>query len=169
MYLYKIIIRKPFSLEDAIDIAHPFLSKNMKQVYYTETKNQYTFTNIKRKHFLSSTFDIRTNGRITIYISELRNFKKQHKMRGDGLLSYIYSGNWVNDYSSKAKKVLQQYGNETIQSITILKTPIRDVIEKAINIFSLGKWKKLKAKYGFDTFFHLGLISENNIRKEYYD
>ena len=89
-------------------------------------------------------------------------------MRGDGLLSYIYSGNWVNDYSSKAKKVLQEFGYQTIHSITIVKTPIRDVIEKAMNIFSLGKWKKLKAKYGFDSFFHLGLVVKTTTDKSYY-
>ena len=56
MYLYKIIIRKPTTLLDAIDIARPFLSTNMKQVFYTESKHHYIFINIKRKHFLSNDF-----------------------------------------------------------------------------------------------------------------
>ena len=49
MYLYKIIVRKPFQLDDALDIVRPFVSKNMRQVHYTETKHQLTFINIKRK------------------------------------------------------------------------------------------------------------------------
>jgi hypothetical protein len=166
MYLYKIVVRKPqtdsltLPLSDAIDIVRPFLCKNMKQVHYNETKNQYTFINIKRKHFMSKTFDIRSNGRITIYLGELKQpqFKKHHKMRGEGLMSYIYSGNWVNDYSTKAKKVLHEYGNQHIQSITIYRTPIQKMIDYSLNLFSLGKWKQLKQKYGYDTFFHLALV-----------
>lgn len=73
MYLYKIMIRKPITLFDAIEIARPFLTTNMKQVFYTESKHHYTFINIKRKYFLSNDFDIRTNRKTTIYLGELKH------------------------------------------------------------------------------------------------
>ena len=74
----------------------PFLSKKieMTKVYHTEPKNQFIFTNIKRKYFLSFFFDVRSNGRITIHLGELKH--------------------WINDYWTKAKKVLQKYGNVPI-------------------------------------------------------
>jgi hypothetical protein len=163
VYLHKIIVHKPISFEDALDIARPFFSKQLKQVHFTETKHQFVFTNIKSKHFLTRTFDKRSNpnGTVTIYLGELKQtqFKKQHNMRGDGLMSYIYSGNWVNDYSTTAKKVLQEYGNKAIQSLMIYRTPIQNAIDKTLNVLSIGKWNKLKAKYGYDKFFHLALVA----------
>ena len=53
MFLYQILVRKRIPLRDSIDFARPFLSKNMTQVYHTERKNQFIFTNIKRTYFLS--------------------------------------------------------------------------------------------------------------------
>jgi hypothetical protein len=102
------------------------------------------------------------NKTVTIYLGELKHlqFKQQYHMRGDGLLSYIFNGHWISDYSSKAKKVLQEYGNKTIESLTINRKPIREMIDQGLNVFSLGKWKKLKAKYGYDKFFHLSLVAD---------
>jgi hypothetical protein len=38
------------------------------------------------------------------------------------------------------------------------------MIDKTLDVFSLGKWKKLKAKYGYDKFFHLSLVA--NVGKD---
>ncbi len=62
------------------------------------------------------------------------------------------------DFSNKSKRVLKKYGECPIVKIFIQRTPINKNIEKALNFISLGKWKKNKHKFKFDTFFHLNLI-----------
>ena len=62
------------------------------------------------------------------------------------------------DFSNKIKKILGKYGNQRIRSIYIGRRPINDMVEKAFNIISLGKWSKLKNQFYFDKLFHLFLI-----------
>ena len=62
------------------------------------------------------------------------------------------------DFSNKIKKILKEYGDMKIRSIRIGRRPINNLVEKAFNIISLGKWSKLKDKYYFDRLFHLFLI-----------
>ena len=62
------------------------------------------------------------------------------------------------DFSNKITNILEKYGNMKIRSIRIGRRPINNLVEKAFNIISLGKWSKLKDKYYFDRLFHLFLI-----------
>jgi hypothetical protein len=97
---------------------------------------------------------------MTMLLGELKQsqLKKQHQLRGAGLLQWLRTGNWFTDYSTKAKAVLQQYGDKKIHSLTIYRTPIQ--YDNALNALSLGRWKKLKQKHGYDKFFHLALIAD---------
>ena len=70
------------------------------------------------------------------------------------------------DFSNKVKKILEKYGDKKIVSIRIARKPIEKIIEKALNIISLGKWNKLRKKYYYDTLFHLSLqltLDDNTI------
>ena len=62
------------------------------------------------------------------------------------------------DFSNKIKKILKKYGNKKIVSIQIGRRPINNLIEKAFNIISLGKWNELRNKYYYDKLFHLFLV-----------
>ena len=62
------------------------------------------------------------------------------------------------DFSNKIKKILKEYGEMKIRSIRIGRRPINNLVERAFDIISLGKWSKLKDKYYFDRLFHLFLI-----------
>ena len=62
------------------------------------------------------------------------------------------------DFSNKIKKILGKYGNQKIRSIYIGRRPINDMVEKAFNVISLGKWSKLRDQYYYDKLFHLFLI-----------
>tara|TARA_R110001592_G_scaffold130227_2_gene343377 strand:+ start:1524 stop:2174 length:651 start_codon:yes stop_codon:yes gene_type:complete len=62
------------------------------------------------------------------------------------------------DFSNKIKKILKKYGNEKILSIRAGRRPINNMVEKAFNIISLGKWEKLRKKYYYDKLFHLFLV-----------
>jgi hypothetical protein len=43
-----------------------------------------------------------------------------------------------NDYSPKVKKILKEFGNESITNMYILRTPISKVLRFIMNITSLG-------------------------------
>ena len=62
------------------------------------------------------------------------------------------------DFTKKSKMTLKKYGECPIKQIFITRRPINGMIEKALNLSSLGKWKKLRKEYYYDTLFHLAII-----------
>ena len=60
------------------------------------------------------------------------------------------------DYPPNVKKILTQYGNEIIKSMTLKRTPVNDLITGSLSVFSLGKFGKRMTK-SFDELFHLFL------------
>jgi hypothetical protein len=62
------------------------------------------------------------------------------------------------DFSNKIKKILKKYGDKKIVAIRVGRRPISSMVEKAFNLISLGKWKKLRKKYYYDKLFHLFLV-----------
>ena len=63
------------------------------------------------------------------------------------------------DYSPAIKKVLNQYGNVPIQSITVFRKPIQKFVGTALNVASIGAWGRAVKKYSFDKVFHLYMIA----------
>ena len=72
-------------------------------------------------------------------------------MKGQGIFSPKF------DFTNKMKSVLDKYGDKKIVSINIARRPIANLIEKAFNVISLGKWEKLRKEYYYDKLFHLSL------------
>ena len=69
-------------------------------------------------------------------------------------------------FNNLSTKTLNDYGNDPIKELYIIRTPISDSLNTAINLVSLGKWSELKKKYGFDKLFHLGLVAKLDSGKE---
>jgi inorganic pyrophosphatase/exopolyphosphatase len=63
-----------------------------------------------------------------------------------------------NDYQPKVRELLDKFGDETIKSITVLRTPIMKVFEKLLNTLSGGELKKQMEKMNYDELFHLRLL-----------
>lgn len=79
--------------------------------------------------------------------------------RGAGLWDYVTNLFTANDrYTNKVNAILKKYGDYNISGIIIEKTPIISIIDKAINLISLGKWAEAKKKYNYDDLYHLYLI-----------
>lgn len=57
-------------------------------------------------------------------------------------------------------KTLNEYGNNLIKRMMIIRSPLKSHWENALNVISMGKLKELQNKYGFDKLFHLSLIVE---------
>jgi hypothetical protein len=56
------------------------------------------------------------------------------------------------------KKILDKYGNSQIISLTLGRTPVPSYINTALNVVSLGEWKKRFASQPYDKLYHLYLI-----------
>lgn len=63
-------------------------------------------------------------------------------------------------YPPFVAQALNTYGNYYVSNIRICRRPVPSNTESLINFISNGKWNEAKAKYGFDTFFHLYMLFE---------
>jgi hypothetical protein len=61
------------------------------------------------------------------------------------------------DWSSADKALIIKYGGLRINRLTVVRQPIKGAVDVALNVITIGKWEKAKAKYGFDKLFHLWL------------
>jgi len=62
------------------------------------------------------------------------------------------------DYPPKVRQYLAKNGAGVIQSITIQRTPINSMIDKALNFLTAGKFEEAKRKYAYDKLFHLSMV-----------
>jgi len=164
--LHAVIIKKPYNLEDAKQKAQEFI-KDKKKKYYRETSASYRFRNISKQKFKPKTFRTKKiNNEISLIFGEL---KPEHShLSGSGFFDFFKKGvekvkeffsPRLDGYSNTSKKTLEQYGNLPIKSLTIYRTPISGLIDKALNLISFGKFAELKKQYGFDKLFHLALVA----------
>jgi len=161
--LHAIIFKKDkWNLENAKNEVEKFMNPN--KHFYRETKLSFRFRNIPKTKFKLFKTKKLKNG-ITLIFGEL---KDEHKhLKGSGIRDLINKPiNMIKDffspkkfYNNKTTKMLSQYGNVDIKELTIARTPIMDIINKSLNIISLGKWDKLLKDNGYDKLFHLALIA----------
>jgi hypothetical protein len=84
---------------------------------------------------------------------------RPYEMDGSGFTDYIKNVFTANDrYTNSSKNMLKKYGAYNITALTIEKTPILGIIDKAINLISLGKWETVKKEYNYDDLYHLYII-----------
>ena len=72
-------------------------------------------------------------------------------------LSSFYHGIRL-DWPPKDRSMLKQYGAFTITHITLGRAPIHDMIDKAMQVLSLGRWDDLKKQYNYDRMYHLFML-----------
>ena len=76
------------------------------------------------------------------------NRKIRMELEGTGLWDYVKNVFTANDrFTNKATDMLKKYGGFEIVNIEIVRTPIMSIIDKAINLVSMGKFNELKKKY----------------------
>ena len=84
------------------------------------------------------------------------NRKNKMDLEGAGFFDYIKNVFTANDrFTNKATDMLKKYGGFEIVNIEIVRTPIMSIIDKAINLVSMGKFNELKKKYNYDDMNHL--------------
>ena len=63
----------------------------------------------------------------------------------------------MKEYTNKVKRELEKNGDKRITAMRIARRPINNIIEKALDLVSIGKWSQLRKKYYYDKLFHLSL------------
>jgi uncharacterized cupin superfamily protein len=172
--LHSVIIKKPIALDEAKRLSKDFI-KDKKKNFYRELKKSYHFRNLPKSKFVQFRTK-KVNKKISLVYGELKP-QFQH-LEGSGFMDFLREGynklsNAVSSgvqavskyfsprldgYNNLSKKTIELYGNKKIERMQIYRTPIQKYIETALNVISVGKWKTLKAKNGYDTFFHLALV-----------
>ena len=89
---------------------------------------------------------------------------KKHQKHGSGVVDWIK--NKVSDvfkirngYNNLSSKTIKDYGDWKIFKLHIYRKPIDSVLEKVLNLISLGKFKKGMIESEYDKMFHLGLFA----------
>jgi len=65
-------------------------------------------------------------------------------------------------YTNETRNTLNNYGEQIIADITVVKTPVQKMLISVINVLSYGLFKELMEQHGFDKMFHLGIIVNVN-------
>jgi hypothetical protein len=174
--LHEIIIKKPIELEVARELAQDIM-KNKKR-FVKETKTMYKFRNLPKTKFIPGTIKReKINKQLILVYGELK--QEFGHLEGAGFFDFIKKGvdavknvaskgvqsikkiftPRLDNYNNTTRRTLEQYGNEPIMRLTICRTPIMQILDKVINIISLGKWSASKKENGFDQLFHLQLVA----------
>lgn len=96
-------------------------------------------------------------------------WRRPRRLRGGGFLDSItgaVSGAWTkakdyfrplsDAYTRGTAFNLGRYGNQAITRIQVFRKPVAAMLDKFLNIISLGSFEAAKRKYGYEKFFHLG-------------
>jgi hypothetical protein len=69
---------------------------------------------------------------------------------------------WIgSNIPIKVQNFLKKNGNLPVETLQVGRSPISNTINTALNVISAGQFDKVKAKLGYDVFFHLYLIINN--------
>jgi hypothetical protein len=63
-----------------------------------------------------------------------------------------------SDYSTKAQKLLDKFGDQQIQKITLVRNPVSDALIEVLNVASFGDFKKKLKETEYDKLFHLAIV-----------
>jgi len=163
--LHAVIFKKPCDIEKAKEEVKDYIKSGKKQ-FYRETAKSYRFRNIPKQKFIKSQFKTKKiDKEISLVFGKLK--EEHHHLEGAGIADFIYKPIKAvkeyfkprQGYNNTTTKNLKLFGDLPIKSLQIVRTPIMNVIDKALNIVSFGKWSQLKKEYSFDKLFHLALIA----------
>ena len=61
----------------------------------------------------------------------------------------------ITDYSKAFRDVLSRYGDVPIKSIMVCRSPVQQTVQEAMNLVSLGAFKKRLSRQSYDEIYHL--------------
>ena len=121
---------------------------------------------------LSTITNLRKKKGVPVHVVLGEGFPKIRLKKGDGIYDSLKSAyNTTKDVAKKiysgdtgmppnVKKILEKYGNQYIKDIKIVRNPVSSAIINALNVASMGAFKKNLNDSPYDKLFHLKLILE---------
>ncbi len=88
--------------------------------------------------------------------------------KGAGIMDIIKNPiDYINEVSSKiptklnniSTSTLKQYGNIPIRTLSIIRSPLKDIMLGALNKLSFGKFEELQKKHNLPVLYHLSLVA----------
>ena len=61
----------------------------------------------------------------------------------------------LTDYNAQFRNVFEQYENIPIKSIMVCRSPVQQAVQEAMNVVSLGAFKKRLSRQSYDNIYHL--------------
>lgn len=89
--------------------------------------------------------------------------KLQNELTGGSIIQRakdIMSGVRKDKFPPQERKWIEENGSKIIEKITLFRRPVNSAVDKVFDMLMLGKWSSMKSRYGFDVFFHLGMVCE---------
>lgn len=89
-----------------------------------------------------------------------KNTKSKKPIRGKGLIDDIRKkiNRKLDSRPRIVDSIIKRKGNKKIVELSVCRKPVTTIMQKALNLFTRGKWEAVKAKYNYDDIFHLYLI-----------
>lgn len=63
-----------------------------------------------------------------------------------------------DEYPPKVRNIIERYGNEFITGLTLMRTPVPNILTKALSLLSGGQFQENLDNSPYDTLFHLFLV-----------
>lgn len=64
----------------------------------------------------------------------------------------------VTDLSASVRDILAKHGDKTITKVSVIRTPVSSVVKEALNVVSLGEFKKKLSAAPYDDIYHLFML-----------
>ena len=61
----------------------------------------------------------------------------------------------ITDYSKAFRDILSRYGDVPIKGIMVCRSPVQQTVQEAMNLVSLGAFKKRLSRQSYDDIYHL--------------
>jgi hypothetical protein len=164
--IQSILVSNTVPLEKAKEHYEHITEKKPRKV--RQTKHFYRFRVIPTTKFEKGSFRTKIiNDTIRIVFGNIKDENKH--LVGGSMFDYftkaynyvtnaVPSAFTIDDFSTKTKAYLQQFGDVPITAIQLRRVPISGMLDVALQGLSAGEWERLKTKYGFDKFFHLSMV-----------
>ena len=107
------------------------------------SKVKHTFENIGNK----------TANITEASVNTLQNTANTIAKKGEEYFDTVIHGR--NDYPPKVRNIISKYGEKTIKSIVVDRTPVPSAITGALNVVSMGAFSKRLGRTPYDKLFHL--------------
>jgi hypothetical protein len=102
-----------------------------------------------------------------LYLIQYGQLRKNHEQILEGSGFFDLFRRPKEDFTNSAKKFLKTYGGMKVLEIKVVRQPVVSLLSSAINVLSLGIWKRELKKNNIEKLYHLYMLLtlDNNGRQ----